>query len=187
MLADADQAILNVLVRLNQLLENRFPDTGVMTMSSCAGHTGVNQKHHPESPYLRIDADALRTTPDQRELMEQLLKGIFMRAVDTLHSERSAVVNLRFEMSAEAQMLWSTVNPEVDAPYYLFWVGATFPQGQNFEALARFWRAVEVEISALDEQRMITEFSEAHFAIPVGTPYRELLRNAHEQRQRRSE
>ncbi len=172
-LTDVDTAIVNVLVRLNLILESRFPGTGAMSMSSCSGHIGGDESIHPETPYLRIDADASRTSAEQRGEIEDFLRGIFERAASACNS--ATAVTLTFMMSPEVQT--HILNSKPDAGFYIFMIGAEFPTGQTWERLAAFWQAVESQLSAWDRLALITQFQADDFQLPVGTSYRDAIKN----------
>ena len=179
MLEEADKAILNLLVRLNRVLESRFPNTGAMTKSSCSGHTGGNPELHSESPYIRIDSDATKTTPEQRQEIETLIKVLFQSAASSFNTSGSNKVNLRFDMSPDP-ISWPWAKESEPSLFYSFIVGAKFSEGQTWQVLALFWQNVEAELGKLEQVCFITNFSEEDFRIPESTSYREELRSKRE-------
>jgi hypothetical protein len=56
-------------------------------------------------------------------------------------------------------------------------IGAEFPTGQTWERLAAFWQAVESQLSAWDRLALITQFQADDFQLPVGTSYRDAIKN----------
>lgn len=172
-LENADKPIVNILKRLNRVISDKFPKSGIRSAESCSGHVQKDGSlaYMPTLPervgkvpkreknaLIILEAPAKNVSPKQRGQIEQSLGAFFEGAVDSTNKQLGVdSISLDNTTKSEAQEIYSASS---NKPFkgYIFVFRFPLSEKENaYDVLRTFWGKVEDELTKTDGIEKRTE------------------------------
>ncbi len=177
----ADKPIQTVLKRINRVLRNKFPGSGIQTVDSCSGHiqedgsvaykaclSELVDKKREMPPFLALQVPSEKFSTALSQEIEKFLDNLVSPAVSSTN-----------DGLGKESLLWRKGEPELTTQYtpdgkqeevYIFTSGATLLEKKEaFKVLQLFWKNMSDTLRMYDGLRVEETYSkEAYYPSKPG-------------------